>query len=495
MTIQPLQAFQTAPAPPAAPAPAPDAGDATFSYNAQDRVSMPSTPTVIHGVQSGPRVEKAELRGGLKPVDGKYVYPEGDPRETAAISFAAVAKTVETFSKALGQPISWSFGDQKLGIIPDDGDNLNAFYSRYDGTLHFFHATDAITGGNIMSGASGEVVSHETGHAILDGLRPGYLGSWGSDAGAFHESFGDQMGMLMALQDDRTVARVAVQTGGDLTKPNILSALAEDLGRGINDFKGANATGGDWVRNAQNKFTWQDPSTLPDRGDAEHLGSEVHSFSRLWSGAFYDLLAGIQASNMAAGMDAKAALRATGDEGLKLLANLFKTAPQGEFTYKDMAQAFVASDRQFGGAKRADLITKVFTDRKILDGTPAPAPAPAPGGNPGGLVTFTAEGRKSLDDVTRPVSVRLSGPEYGIFSGARVETVVDRDGSLAKDAEVSQRTRATLKTLIDAGRIRYADPAQRLQPSDYFDKNGNPYVGVVRWNNGEMTIERVKITA
>jgi len=453
------------------------------------------------GSASGSQVQ---LSAPLAPnADGKFVFPDGDPNEVAAATFATVSKTVETFGQALGQPINFAF-QGKLGVVPDAGEDFNAYYARDSQNVNFFHGTDPKTNQVIMSGASGEVVSHETGHAILDGLRPAYFSSWTPDVGAFHESFGDMMGICMSFQDPRAIDNVAQATGGDLSKENCIAQTGEQLGVAINDYLGQNATGGPYVRDAINSFKWADPSTLPQDGGPDQLGSEVHSFSRLWTGAFYDILSAVQAQNMASGMDAKTALQATGQTAIQLLARCVQNAPQGDFTYRDMANAWVDAENKNDGGKLSAIMTKVFTDRGILGDQPTPPPAPAPTPDPtpdpnpappanSHLFTMTREGLKPLDSVTRQVNVRLSGPEYGIFNGAKVSTLVDNDGGLSKDAEVTLRTQASLKKLIDAGRIRYTRPDEKISQKDMFDAKGSPFAGIVRWNNGEMTIERVKI--
>lgn len=480
---------------PSAPAPTPEpsapAADAEFSYNAQDVYVMPSKPTVVKNVSGGstPSTERVKLNGQLAPENGKYVFADGDKaRNTAAVSFSAAAKTVEVFEKAFGQTIPWAFNGPRLSVTPNEGENFNAYYSRWSGGVHFFAGTDNVIGDAIMSGGSGEVVAHEVGHAMLDGLRPNYLSGWSPDPGGFHESFGDMVGMLMAFQDERSVNRAAVQTGGDLKKPNVLAATGESLGIGINDFKGNQRTGGDWVRNAINTFTWVDPSTLPDSAPSDQLSREVHSFSRLWTGAFYDVLCGIQAENMAKGMNAKDALKATGDEGLKQLANMMKLAPKGDFAYRDMANAWIQADKQFNGGARADLIRSVMEKRLILspDATPAQPVTPT---------TVETSILKSVDEgQTRTLTLKLSGKQYGMFDGAKVETVIDKDGGLMKDAEAASRTRENVERLIKAGQIRYNDPGYPMKPADYFNPHGQPYIGVVRWDNGEMVIERSKVT-
>ncbi|HEY4002389.1 MAG TPA: hypothetical protein VGO93_26190, partial [Candidatus Xenobia bacterium] len=372
-----------------------DGGDATFNYNSQDTTVFPNGTVTLHGVTQGaaPSTDKVKANDPLKPENGQYVYQEGDKREVQAQAFATVAHTVDVFGQAIGQPINWASHKQQLGVNYDHGEDFNAYYAREDtqpgagdgGSVNFFHGKDPKTNQVIMSGDSGEVVSHETGHAILDSFRPAYFSSFTPDVAAFHEAFGDMMGICMSLQDPRVIDNVAKATGGDLKQQNIVAATGEQLGAAINDVTGQNTTGGDWVRNAINDFKWADPNGLDQNGDATHLGSEAHSFSRLWTGAFYDVVAGIQADNMKQnGGDAKAALQATGKEAVQLLANMVKGAPQGDFTYRDMANAWIAADKQFDGGKRADLITQVMTDRGILGSNPTPTPQPQPPDDGGG---------------------------------------------------------------------------------------------------------------
>lgn len=467
--------------------PVPDSGakETDISYNSQDSAVMSPSSTRLK-VGDGGSVDKAKLSQTIQKKDGAYVYEPSDKRFHAAVSLAAVGKTIDMFESALGKPIQWAFGNGKLGIVADGGEDFNAYYSRDDKNLNFFHGTDPVTKKTVFSADSGEVVSHEAGHAILDGLRPGYFSSWSPDPAGFHESFGDVMGMLTSLQDERVLDKVVEQTGGDLKKPNVLSDTGEELGIAINNVTHRNTTGGDYVRTAINDFKWKDPSTLPDVGGPNELGSEAHSYSRLWTGAVYDVLTGMVKEGMDAGQDAKTALRNAGTELLKMTANHFKTAPHGDFTYREMARSYVDAENKHNGGKHSDLILKVFTDRNILQP-----------GDAENLKSEAGEASSSIfktqDEATRLVKVSLSGPQYGMFSGAVVETPVDADGALTKDAEVTQRTRDNMQRLIESGRVKYADPGQKLTQKDMFDASGRPYMGVVRWIDGQMTIERTKI--
>ena len=55
----------------------------------------------------------------------------------------------------------------------------------------------------------------------------------------------------------------------------------------------------DCLRNAVNSFTYHDPITLPQMAPAAQLSSEPHSFSRVFTGAFFEALAGMLAAKAA----------------------------------------------------------------------------------------------------------------------------------------------------------------------------------------------------
>jgi hypothetical protein len=468
---------------PTSPAAKPEAAqEVEFSYNSQDRLVMDPGTTVLKGVEAGPKSERFIMKGtSLKPnADGDYVFDAKDPRSTSAVAFSAAQKTLETFEEAYGGKVDWAFRRTQMGVYPDHQDRpmLNAYYSRNDGSVNFFHDTDKVTGTLIQSGSSGDVVSHEVGHAILDGLRPGYLAAWNSDTGGFHESFADSMAILMGTQDEAVVAMVVKQNGGDLSKPSVISGVAEELGRGINNATGTNRTGGDYLRQAVNNFKWADPRTLPERGGPDQLGHEAHDFSRLWTGAFYEVLTQINQEKMDSGIPPQEAIRQTGQEGIRMLANLVREAPKGQFTYRQMAEAFIKSDEKHNGGQQAARIREVFTNREILSPN---------------LYANDIEDTVPPSETFRLVQTTLRGGGFGQFEGAVVKTPVDEAFPLGKDVETENRTRADIRRLIDAGRILMTTPGQRVETKDLFDAQGRPYVGVVTWENGQMNIERVPI--
>lgn len=466
--------------PGSSPPPEGPKGDVEFSHNPQDLVSMEPGTLVVHNVGNGPSVEKAAVKSDHPtPNNDSYVFDKSDSRFHAANAFAATAQTIEIFEGAYGESLPWAFRGAQLEVNGDKGEMLNAYYSRNEGSINFFHSFDSTFNRNVYSGDSGEVVAHETGHAILDGLRPSYLRTFSPDPGGFHESFGDVLAMLVSLKSERVLDKVIEQTGGDLSRPNVAAHLGEELGMAINHATGRNTTGGDYTRTAINDFKWQDPSTLPGSAPHDQLSRQVHSYSRLWTGAFYDVFKGMNESYQAAGMEPKAALAAARDEGLKLYGALMHTAPHGDHGYRDMAHALLRADGSANNGQRSELIRSVMVERRIL---------------PQGF-TMEQLDRQEPTGELRTLDIQLQGKEYGQFEGARVRTEIDASFDVASDGSRRSKLANDMLDLIKDGRVLYTTPDQKVKPADLFDKDGNPYIGVVHWDSGEMEIERVGILA
>lgn len=176
----------------------------------------------------------------------------------------------------------------RLPVFLDDGVDFNAFYDR--SALKFFHG-DA-TGGTVFSGESPDVLCHEMGHAILDAIRPDLWDVAAQEVAAFHESFGDMSAILSALQLPLMRAAVISETSGHINRNSRLSRLAEQLGEAIRESFPSDVDP-DCLRNASNRFMYAPPLFLPSSGPASVLTAEPHSFSRVFTGAFLDAMAGM----------------------------------------------------------------------------------------------------------------------------------------------------------------------------------------------------------
>ena len=97
--------------------------------------------------------------------------------------------------------------------------------------------------------------------------------------------------MLSKLQLPSLRDFVLQQTRGRLSSNSRLSQLARQLGWAIRVQFDPTAVDRDCLRNASNNFFYRNPAGLPPTAPATQLSSEPHSFSRVFSGAFLDVLA------------------------------------------------------------------------------------------------------------------------------------------------------------------------------------------------------------
>jgi hypothetical protein len=254
----------------------------------------------------------------------------------------------------------WEVGST-LKVILDEGVDLNAFYDRK--ALNFFHGPSP--GGTVFSGESPDIVCHEMGHAILDSFKPQLWGAASDEAAAFHESFADISAILSAIQLPSLRDAVLKETGGHFSSNSRLSRLAEQLGAAIRAQQ-PGAVDRDCLRNAVNSFVYQDPNGLPSSAPASQLSSEPHSFSRVFTGAFYEALGGllmVAASDPSHPTDGE--LLSTANDLAGILISAIKQAPVVSNWYAQVAGNMV----QVAGAvnKAYPTVFKgVFVRRSIL---------------------------------------------------------------------------------------------------------------------------------
>ena len=314
-----------------------------------------------------PASKDFELVFPLEPgPQGNYVYDLSHRESLLPASVLGnLQRSFDIFTSYCDQvPPTWANGQQRLPIYPDYGVGLEAHYAgggmnESEAGLYFFHQGEAYTG------MSGEIVCHEGGHAILDRFRPKYRRQGGLEAEAFGESFGDVLSMLVNLKDPKIADQVARQTGGDLSRHNVVSDFGEQFGQALKP------DGPPWLRSAINSYRWEDPEGLPPQPtQPDQLSKEIHSFSQIWTGAVYDMMGAMVAEKIQAGAAPAAALADAAEDMLKIYGKMIsRTAPLGDFRYEDMAQSMVQADQLLGG-RWGERIEKTFQDRHIL---PAPA--------------------------------------------------------------------------------------------------------------------------
>ncbi|MBI3741865.1 MAG: hypothetical protein HY257_08940 [Chloroflexi bacterium] len=302
------------------------------------------------------------------------LFEPGTREFQAGALYVILNRTHRMWMEFFGDPINWQPGVKQLAVNPRAGKDFNAYYDRT--ALKFFYNDDKTTGQTIYTCESSDISAHECGHAVLDARHPDYWDSLLAETGAFHEAFGDISALLLTLGDPNVRAEILQETGGDLTKSNSATRLAEQLARTL-DLAGYDSAvvSKDALRDFVNQFNYQDPDKLPGHGSAAQLTSESHNFARVFTGAFYDLLVGIYnrllAENPASPDDALAQARAIAG---RIIGEGLDLAPKGDAPYKTIAISMLKSNGLlFGGAKYFEALRNAFVARGILSASDADA--------------------------------------------------------------------------------------------------------------------------
>lgn len=305
-----------------------------------------------------PNLSKAPLKFRIKgPAAKPGIYTKGTPQ----FRYWAAAEPLRRggdFWAEFGVA-TWQLG-AVLPVSLDKGVDLNAYYDRSE--LAFFH--QKVKGTTYYSGESPDVVCHEMGHALLDSHRPQLWDAPFIEAGAFHESFGDMSAILSALQLKEVRAQVVASVAGH--KSNDLSRCAEQLGAAIRELA-PDAVDKKALRDAYNTFKYVDPQTLPDDAPSSALCAEVHSFSRVFTGAFYEILAGMLKAR--AKKPKESDLAAVAWDLGQLLIDATGAAPVQPDYFAQVAAHMVDADAARFAGKYRDVLTETFVDRLLLPRT------------------------------------------------------------------------------------------------------------------------------
>lgn len=185
--------------------------------------------------------------------------------------WAIVQRALDFFETGfvLGRRIPWAFDGSRLLIVPHAGPGENAFYDRQSKSLQFYYFDR--DGQRIYTCLSTDIVNHEFGHAVLDGVRPHFNETVLPESAAFHEFVGDLTAILISLRNTEFRQHLIDETKGDLTKESTLSRVAEQFGK--------NVIGKPYLRSARNKLKMLDVAN----------DQRPHFMSQVLTGAMFDL--------------------------------------------------------------------------------------------------------------------------------------------------------------------------------------------------------------
>jgi hypothetical protein len=211
----------------------------------------------------------------------QFIGPDGKPlnrSNTEPLQFhqvnvwAIVQRALDYFESGfgLGRSISWGFEGNRLIVVPHAGLGENAYYDRISKSLQFYYFDRDDE--RVYTCLSTDIIHHEFGHAVLDGIRPHYIEAVFPETAAFHEFIGDLTAILMSLRNTPFRKQLIDQTGGNLARESTLTRVAEQFGKHVENRP--------YLRSARNRLTMKD--VVNDQ--------RPHFMSQVLTAAMFDIM-------------------------------------------------------------------------------------------------------------------------------------------------------------------------------------------------------------
>lgn len=368
------------------------------------------------------------------PPPDEGIYPDGDERFVFWQSREAAHAAVAAWEEVDGPLASWQSGaGSTLALIPNAGGGLAGAYTR---TALKFYSSEANPPA-FFAAASADAVAHEVGHAVLDSIQPTLWDSVYPEVAAFHEAFADCLTLLVAIFDDAVREELFSSTGQPgsvLDQPNLIATIAESVAAAFAVSFGPNDPNS-VSRELLNDLQWAIPTTLPRSPTPANLSSEAHSFGRIFTGCFYDLINRI----FKAGQPTSSGLRSAAATAGGLLAAAVRSAPEEIRFFRSVGRAMALAERQRGNA-HGSAIHDAFRGHNIALGSSAMlAPAMALAGPPPDSVSLNARTLRDLRsrlNTPRHTRIRMAPVTLGTDPVWRAEFKRDVDlGTVDRELE------------------------------------------------------------
>jgi len=289
----------------------------------------------------------------LDPTDAVLDKDNTESLQYHQVHAWAILQRALTFfegGNGLGRRIPFGFEGNRLIVVPHAGYGKNAYYDRKSKSLQFYYFDSDDS--RVYTCLSTDIVHHEFGHAVLDGVRPFLNESIQVETGAFHEFIGDLTAILLILQNKPFRHRLAETTGGDMAEAEHLANIAEQFGHAT--------SGNPYLRTARNKQKMS------------YLSGSVgpHAMSEVLTGAMFDILLAFSKhfienrgrTARQAFWDSIQRMRRSAIQPLDLL-------PPVDVTFKDYALAVLRLEELANPTDPYgyfDLMLEAFVNREIL---------------------------------------------------------------------------------------------------------------------------------
>jgi len=254
---------------------------------------------------------------------------------------------------SMGRTITWGFEGNRLIILPHAGYGENAFYDHGSKSLQFYYygRPDDLH----YTCLSHDIVAHETGHAVLDGIRPHFYESTSLETSAFHEYIGDFTAFISTAT--LRAVREALTLNAPRERSEYVNYVANRLGEIAEEF-------GTVTRNEPSLRSLFNEETMSVAGDI----SSPHRLSQIMSGAMFEVFLEILRSQLDGTSSYEEVLR----DALGVMTNIafqpLDFLPAVDVRFSDYALAVLRAGQlpALGNGHGAKIL-EVFHERGILD--------------------------------------------------------------------------------------------------------------------------------
>ena len=291
---------------------------------------------------------RAFVGPGNEPLDQKHA---GLPQFHQVNAWAIVQRVLEFYESGfgLGRRIPWAFEGNRLIIVPHAGYGENAYYDRESKSLQFYYSER--DGRRMDTCLSTDIVSHEFGHAVLDGIRPHFIEAVSPETAAFHEFVGDLTAILMALRNNEFRRRLALKTKGDMSAATAISSIAEEFGEQVE--------GRPNLRSARSELTMKDVA-----GE-----QRPHRLSQVLTAAMFDVILALSKHYAEDGQAPPDAFWYTIQRMQTMAIQALDLLPPVDVTFRDYALAVLRAEEVANPSDPSgyrEMMLQVFTRRGIL---------------------------------------------------------------------------------------------------------------------------------
>lgn len=234
---------------------------------------------------------------------------EGNPQFHQQMVYAVAMTTIRNFERALGRPALWSPREvtkcksefvKRLRVYPHALREANAYYSPEKKALLFGyfpansdHPERYLPGGTVFTCLSHDIITHETTHALLDGMHRRFIEPSNPDTLAFHEAFADIVALFQHFSFPNVLRHQIAHCKGNLAARNLLGELAQQFGEAIGNYGALRSAIGEYNRETG---IWEPHQPDPREYETE---TEPHARGAILVAAVFDSFLAIFNSRVA----------------------------------------------------------------------------------------------------------------------------------------------------------------------------------------------------